>query len=66
MTAYATALTLTNGIAAITTCENAVKASSTYEEALAQVEGIIFAAWNGQQDELSKSICDQLWLTYHV
>lgn len=66
MAAYATALTLVNGIAVISKCEEAVKASNTYLEALAQVEGIVTAAWSGEQDHLSKSICDQLWLTYHV
>lgn len=66
MTAYAEALTLVNGIAVINKCEDAVKASNTYLAALAQVEGIVTAAWSGEHDELSKSICDQLWLTYHV
>ena len=66
MTAYAKALTLTNGIKVVTKCEDVVKESKNFQEALAQVEGIILAAWNGEQDELSKGICDHFWITYHI
>ena len=66
MTTQDVTATLVNGIAVMAKCEEAVKNSTSYREALAQVEGIVLAAWGGEQDELSKSICDNLWLTYHV
>lgn len=66
MTGYAEALTLKNGIQVINACERAVKESNTYQEALAQVEGIITAAWDGEHDYLSKGICSQLWIANHI
>ncbi|MDX1349876.1 MAG: hypothetical protein R3279_06510 [Putridiphycobacter sp.] len=46
--------------------EKAVQGAATYQEALAQVENMIWAAYGDGHDALSKQVTDELWLKHHV
>jgi hypothetical protein len=64
MTAYAKALTLVNGIEVINRCESVVKAAKTYEEAAAQVEGIVTSA--NHSLELAGQLAKELWFELKI
>jgi hypothetical protein len=55
---------MNNGIKVLEMCEKAVINSNSYKEALAQVEGIILAAWGNDHEEKAGKLCYSIWMTY--